>query len=65
MSKIIPYERNQYALWYDERPDFQLTNPDTCCQKGDRLLQEGKIKEALEYYKSGAWAGDSESMCSL
>ena len=22
MTKIIPYERNQYALWYDEEPDF-------------------------------------------
>ena len=65
MSKIIPYERNKYALWYDERPDFQLPNPNSHCQEGDRLLQEGKIKEALEYYKSGAWAGDSESMCSL
>jgi len=65
MSKIIPYERNQYALWYDERPDLHLSNQDRYCQEGDRFLQEGKIKEALECYKSGALAGDPESMCSL
>ncbi len=65
MSKIIPYERNQYALWYDERPDFHLLNQDRYCQEGDRLLQEGKIKEALERYETGALAGDPESMCSL
>ena len=65
MSKIIPDERNKYARWYDKRPDFQLLKSGSRCKKGDWLLQNGKLEEAIECYVAGAAEGDSEAMCSL
>lgn len=65
MTKIIPYERNQYALWYDEEPDFKTPTSNEHCLEGDRLLREGKYKEAVQSYLHGAYKEDPESLCSL
>ena len=65
MTKIIPYERNQYALWYDEEPDFKTPTSNEHCLEGDRLLREGKYKEAVQSYLHGAGKRDPESLCSL
>ena len=35
------------------------------CLEGDRLLREGKYKEAVQSYLHGAYKEDPESLCSL
>lgn len=45
------------ALWYDEEPDFKTPTSNEHCLEGDRLLREGKYKEAVHYYMAASRLG--------
>ena len=65
MMEVVTYERNPYALWYEEKPETLFSVKNRHCRKGDRLLRAKSYEKAFHEYLEGAKKGDPDCLCSV